>query len=94
MYEEKGKSYYKNVLRKAIHCNFLNLLFLPHAVYVFSTIIFLQLSNEGPSAVKTSVIKIEWPGQDENGLNLLVLEDMPKVSRPDITCKLMNESVS
>ncbi|XP_052258576.1 integrin alpha-8-like isoform X2 [Dreissena polymorpha] len=50
------------------------------------------LSNQGPSSVKTALIKVDWPGQDENGLTYLFLEQFPIASRPDISCILLNET--
>jgi len=53
-----------------------------------------QVSNLGPSAVKTALLRIEWPGEDEFGHSYLRLDDMPIASRPDISCELLNNTVS
>ncbi|XP_053374403.1 integrin alpha-8-like isoform X2 [Mercenaria mercenaria] len=52
------------------------------------------LNNRGPSGVKTSLIKIDWPGEDENGLKYLDLMEDPIVSRTDISCRIYNTSVT
>ncbi|XP_060592607.1 integrin alpha-V-like isoform X3 [Ruditapes philippinarum] len=50
------------------------------------------LENRGPSGVKTSLLKIEWPGEDENGLKFLEMIDKPIESRTDISCRVYNTS--
>ncbi|WAR14263.1 ITA8-like protein [Mya arenaria] len=50
------------------------------------------LNNRGPTGVKTAMLTIDWPGQDENGLNFLYMDQTPIVSRPDISCILLNKT--
>ena len=52
------------------------------------------MSNRGPTAVQTSIIKISWPSYDSRGLNLLQIEGDPEVSRPDVSCIFYNHNVS
>lgn len=50
------------------------------------------LSNRGPSGVKTSILKIDWPSADENGLKYMQIMEPPIVSRPDISCLVHTET--
>ena len=61
-------------------------------IYISPCSVF-QLSNKGPSGMKSCIIKIAWPSHDERGMPLLQLDGLPVVSRPDISCLLLNDSV-
>ena len=54
----------------------------------------VQVSNGGPTAVATSIVKIDWPSADNRGLKLLYISEPIQVSRQDVACKLFNETVS